>query len=335
MSSKEKFLIIAPSWIGDLIISQSLLKYLKKEYPNCQIDMIVRPELTNLVKMMPEVKNIYPLDIKHKEFGLIKRHILAKEIKKHLYSTSIILPNSFKSAIIPWLANIPIRIGYNRELRLFLLNKKYSLIKHKDSMVNRYLKLADGSYSDVIRPSLLINGDSSKLISRKYLINNSKKNIVLCPEAEYGSAKRWPINKWMQLANFYKEKDYNVYFLGKNKSLEIKYQNILKKDSIISLLGKTSLEEAAYILSIVDLVVTNDSGLMHITASVNTNLISIFGSSSPFYTPPLMKDQFGEVIYKALTCSPCFKRECPLQHLNCLNNISSEEILDKSSKYLN
>ena len=335
MSSKEKFLIIAPSWIGDLIISQSLLKYLKKEYPNCQIDMIVRPELTNLVKMMPEVKNIYPLDIKHKEFGLIKRHILAKEIKKHLYSTSIILPNSFKSAIIPWLANIPIRIGYNRELRLFLLNKKYSLIKHKDSMVNRYLKLADGSYSDVIRPSLLINGDSSKLISRKYLINNSKKNIVLCPEAEYGSAKRWPINKWMQLANFYKEKDYNVYFLGKNKSLETKYQNILKKDSIISLLGKTSLEEAAYILSIVDLVVTNDSGLMHIAASVNTNLISIFGSSSPFYTPPLMKDQFGEVIYKALTCSPCFKRECPLQHLNCLNNISSEEILDKSSKYLN
>ena len=335
MSSKEKFLIIAPSWIGDLIISQSLLKYLKKEYPNCQIDMIVRPELTNLVKMMPEVKNIYPLDIKHKEFGLIKRHILAKEIKKHLYSTSIILPNSFKSAIIPWLANIPVRIGYNRELRLFLLNKKYSLIKHKDSMVNRYLKLADGSYSNVIRPSLLINGDSSKLISRKYLINNSKKNIVLCPEAEYGSAKRWPINKWMQLANFYKEKDYNVYFLGKNKSLETKYQNILKKDSIISLLGKTSLEEAAYILSIVDLVVTNDSGLMHIAASVNTNLISIFGSSSPFYTPPLMKDQFGEVIYKALTCSPCFKRECPLQHLNCLNNISSEEILDKSSKYLN
>ena len=335
MSSKEKFLIIAPSWIGDLIISQSLLKYLKKEYPNCQIDMIVRPELTNLAKMMPEVKNIYPLDIKHKEFGLIKRHILAKEIKKHLYSTSIILPNSFKSAIIPWLANIPVRIGYNRELRLFLLNKKYSLIKHKDSMVNRYLKLADGSYSDVIRPSLLINGDSSKLISRKYLINNSKKNIVLCPEAEYGSAKRWPINKWMQLANFYKEKDYNVYFLGKNKSLEAKYQNILKKDSIISLLGKTSLEEAAYILSIVDLVVTNDSGLMHIAASVNTNLISIFGSSSPFYTPPLMKDQFGEVIYKALTCSPCFKRECPLQHLNCLNNISSEEILDKSSKYLN
>jgi heptosyltransferase II len=334
MSLKEKFLIIAPSWIGDLIISQSLLKYLKKEYPDCQIDMIVKPELTTLAKMMPELKNIYPLDIRHKELGLMKRYSLAKKIKKNLYSASIILPNSFKSAIIPWVANIPLRIGYNRELRLFLLNKTYSLVKHKDSMVNRYLKLAEGSYSDNIRPSLLINSDSSESISRKYLSNNSKKNIVLCPEAEYGPAKRWPVNKWMQLANFYKEKNYNVYFLGKNESLETEYQSVFKKDSIISLLGKTSLEEAAYILSIVDLVITNDSGLMHITASVNTNLISIFGSSSPFYTPPLMKDQFGEVIYKALTCSPCFKRECPLQHLNCLNNISSEEIFDKSIKYL-
>ena len=178
----------------------------------------------------------------------------------------------------------------------------------------------------VIRPSLLINRDLSELIGRKYLINNSKKNIVLCPEAEYGPAKRWPADKWIQLANFYKEKNYNVYFLGKNKSLETEYQSVLKKDSVISLLGKTSLEEATYLLSLVDLVITNDSGLMHITASVNTNLISIFGSSSPFYTPPLMKDQFGEVVYKALKCSPCFKRECPLQHLNCLNNISAEEI---------
>ena len=334
MNSKEKFLIIAPSWIGDLIIAQSLLKYLKEEYLNCQIDMVVRPELTELAKMMPEVKDVYPLDIRHKELGLIKRYVLAKKIKKHLYSTSIILPNSFKSAIVPWLANIPHRIGYNRELRLFLLNKKYSLIKHKDSMVNRYLKLADGSYSDRIRPSLLINRDLSELIGRKYLINNSKKNIVLCPEAEYGSAKRWPADKWIQLTNFYKEKNYNVYFLGKNKSLETEYQSILKKDSAISLLGKTSLEEAAYLLSLADLVITNDSGLMHIAASVDTNLISIFGSSSPFYTPPLMKNQFGEVIYKALTCSPCFKKECPLKHLNCLNDISAEEILDKSIKYL-
>ena len=201
-------------------------------------------------------------------------------------------------------------------------------------MVNRYLKLADGSYSDSIRPSLVINRDLADSIGRKYLINNSKKNIVLCPEAEYGSAKRWPTNKWVQLANFYKEKNYNVYLLGKNKNLDIKYNSVLKKDSVISLLGKTSLEEATYLLSLVDLVITNDSGLMHITASVNTNLISIFGSSSPFYTPPLMKDQFGEVVYKALKCSPCFKRECPLQHLNCLNHISAEEILNKSIKYL-
>ena len=114
----------------------------------------------------------------------------------------------------------------------------------------------------------------------------------------------------------------------------LKYNSVLKKDSVISLLGKTSLEEATYLLSLVDLVITNDSGLMHIAASVETNLISIFGSSSPFYTPPLIKNEFGEVIYKGLECSPCFKRECPLHHLDCLNDISSKEIFEKSIKYL-
>ena len=193
MSSREKFLVISPSWIGDLIISQSLLKHLKQKHTDCSIDIVVRPDLVELAKMMPEVDNIYPLDIKHKSLGLAKRYRLAKKIKNNFYSSAIILPNSFKSAIIPWLANIPIRTGYNRELRSILLTRKYSLIKHEDSMVNRYLKLAKSSYSESIRPSLEINMELSNIIRKKYLLDNSRKNIVLCPEAEYGIAKRWPV----------------------------------------------------------------------------------------------------------------------------------------------
>ena len=334
MSPREKFLIISPSWIGDLIISQSLLKYLKQEYIDCHIDIIVRPDLVDLAKMMPEVSNIYPLDIKHKSLGLSKRYMLANRIKINSYSSSIILPSSFKSAIIPWLINIPIRIGYKKELRSFLLTKKYSLVKHKDNMSNRYLKLADSSYTDSIRPSLTIEANILDIVRKKYQVSNSKKNIVLCPEAEYGKAKRWPTEKWIDLAKRFKERNHNVYLLGKNKSLEEEYEDILNLDSIVSLLGKTSLVEATYFLSSADLAITNDSGLMHIAASVETNLISIFGSSSPFYTPPLIKNEFGEVIYKGLECSPCFKRECPLHHLDCLNDISSKEIFEKSIKYL-
>ncbi len=334
MSSREKFLVISPSWIGDLIISQSLLKHLKQKHTDCSIDIVVRPDLVELAKMMPEVDNIYPLDIKHKSLGLAKRYRLAKKIKNNFYSSAIILPNSFKSAIIPWLANIPIRTGYNRELRSILLTRKYSLIKHEDSMVNRYLKLAKSSYSESIRPSLEINMELSNIIRKKYLLDNSRKNIVLCPEAEYGIAKRWPVSRWVQLAEHFEKNNYNVYFLGKDKNLDTEYKDILNIESIVLLLGKTSLIEATYLLSLADLAITNDSGLMHITASTNTNLISIFGSSSPFYTPPLIKDKFGEVIYKSLKCSPCFKRECPLLHLNCLNDISANEIFNKAIKYL-
>ena len=335
MSLRENFLIISPSWIGDLIISQSVLKYLKKEYINCSIDIIVRPDLIEIAKMMPEVNKIYSLDIDHNSLGLAKRYRLAKTIKKNLYTSSIILPNSFKSAIIPWLANIPIRTGYKRELRSILLTQKYSLAKHENTMVNRYLKLVNSSYSECLRPFLNIDMNTLELTRKKYIISNSRKNIFLCPEAEYGVAKRWPINKWIELAKYFEENNHNVYLLGKDKNLERQYKSILKIDSITSLLGKTSLIEATYLLSLADLAVTNDSGLMHITASLDTKLISIFGSSSPFYTPPLMKDMLGEVIYKGLKCSPCFKRECPLDHLNCLNNISVDEIFKKSLKYLN
>ena len=335
MSLRENFLIISPSWIGDLIISQSVLKYLKKEYINCSIDIIVRPDLIEIAKMMPEVNKVYSLDIDHNSLGLAKRYRLAKTIKKNLYTSSIILPNSFKSAIIPWLANIPIRIGYKRELRSILLTQKYSLAKHENTMVNRYLKLVNSSYSECLRPFLNIDMNTLELTRKKYIISNSRKNIFLCPEAEYGVAKRWPINKWIELAKYFEENNHNVYLIGKDKNLERQYKSILKIDSITSLLGKTSLTEATYLLSLADLAVTNDSGLMHITASLDTKLISIFGSSSPFYTPPLMKDMLGEVIYKGLKCSPCFKRECPLDHLNCLNNISVDEIFKKSLKYLN
>ncbi len=335
MNDEERFLIIAPSWIGDSIICQSLLISIKDKYNDCKIDVVAKPELVDILKLMPQINKIYELDIKHGVLGLSKRLKLAKILTCNQYTKSVILPNSFKSAIIPWLSNIPIRIGYNKELRFLLINKYYKFIKHKDKMVDRYLKLIDERYSEKLRPQLDINQESKEVYRKKYLLNNLKKNIFLCPEAEYGSAKRWPDKHWIELANIYEKNNYNIYFLGKDKTLIHKYKDILEKKSVVSLIGKTNIKDASYLLATADLIISNDSGLMHIAASVNSNLISIFGSSSPFYTPPLIKGKHGEVIYKGLDCSPCFKRECPLVHLNCLKDISANEIFEKSIKYLN
>ena len=337
MSINKKFLIIAPSWIGDILIAQSVFKGLKHKYHNCTIDVIVRPYLKDLIKLMPEINNIYDLNIQHKELGLIKRFKLSKKLKKQKYSSAIILTNTFKSALIPWLSGIPERVGYNKEFRSILLTRSYKLVKHKDSMVNRYLKLINSSFNNEIRPSLEKNLNQSERYKKLFMLKNSKKNIFLCPEAEFGSAKRWPQNSWISLAKNLKNQNFNIYFIGKDKITANLYKEIIDNTSIVSLIGKTSLDEVAHLLSNADLVVANDSGLMHLAASLNVSLISIYGSSSPFYTPPLMKDNNGEVLYKQVNCSPCFKKICPLSipdNLKCLKSISINEVFTKARAYL-
>ena len=192
MNDQKRFLIIAPSWIGDLLMSQSVYKSLKNKYYNCTIDVIAKPYLNDLLKLMPEVNNIYNLDTQHREFGLMKRYKIAKDLRKNYYTSAIVLTNTFKSAIIPWLARIPERIGYKKELRSFLLTKSLNFIKHDDNMVNRYLKLINSSFSENIRPSLEISTYQDHEIKKKFLLNNNAKNIFLCPEAEFGETKRWP-----------------------------------------------------------------------------------------------------------------------------------------------
>ena len=152
MMIKNNYLIILPSWIGDIVISQALLKKIQETHKNCKIDVVVKSCYKPLVELMPEIDNIYFLDVPHGRLGLSQRFELAKKLKNK-YSCSIILTNSFKSALIPWLSNIPIRIGYSREMRGFLLTTALSYKKHASSMVNRYMKLINAEYDQSVAPS--------------------------------------------------------------------------------------------------------------------------------------------------------------------------------------
>ena len=163
MMIKNKFLIILPSWIGDIVISQALLKKIREIHENCKIDVVVKSCYKPLVELMPEIDNIYFLDVPHGRLGLSQRFELAKKLKNK-YSCSIILTNSFKSALIPWLSNIPIRIGYSREMRGFLLTTALSYKKHASSMVNRYMKLINAKYDQTMAPSLHLDETTRKSI---------------------------------------------------------------------------------------------------------------------------------------------------------------------------
>ncbi|MBH44517.1 MAG: lipopolysaccharide heptosyltransferase II [Gammaproteobacteria bacterium] len=334
MVANKNILIVAPAWIGDFIISQAVYKQLKNLNESCEIDLIIKGDLIPLAKMMPEIKNIYELTIPHGVLGLKKRIKLSQKLSNHKYNECFVLQNSFKSALIPWFLKIPIRVGYSTELRFLLLNRHYKLVKHQLSMVNRYLKLLDSQYSYNLKPQITIDSDCRIKTIKKFNLDNNKKNLFFCPDAEFGPAKRWPIEKWIELIA-HLSINYPIYIVGKDPEMLKSFSSAFANHkNVHNLINRTSLQEVVNLLSCAAVVVSNDSGLMHIAASVNAKIISLFGSSSPDYTAPLIDDGDSKVIYKELSCSPCFERECPLKHLNCLNSITSENVIHEIDKIL-
>jgi heptosyltransferase-2 len=325
--SNNKVLVVAPAWIGDLIISSAFINALKKSHRDLQIDLLVNENLSDIAMLFPNVTNIIISKTTHGKLSFFYRLQLGFKLRRNNYSKSYILTNSFKSAIIPFIAGIKDRISYLGEYRYGLVNRVIKKIDRKKGMVNRYLNILNNEYTTDLQPSFNIN-DSHKKIEEKYSIN--KKYIVICPDAEYGPAKKWPVQNWVNLAcNLIT--NYQVVFVGLDTSIKNKI-NSLESTNIINLIGKTSLKDVVEVLSNAKCVVSNDSGLMHLSSAVDVPIVGIYGSSSPKYTPPLCKATKHEIIYKNLDCSPCFKRECPLGHTNCLNDITVDTVLTSIGK---
>lgn len=318
--SKQNILVIGPGWIGDLIISIALINALKEREEKVNIDILVNSNLSNIAKMIPKVRNVISSETQHGSLSLSHRIKLGLRIKTENYSECYILPNSLKSALIPLFANIPKRIGYLGEFRYGLINRTMLPVDRSRGMVNKYLNLIDTTYNAKYRPQIVLN--SSLSINNKF--NLPKNYIVLCPDAEYGPSKRWPAEKWRDLARSLSKKS-TVVIVGIDKTIRDKLEEIASK-KIINLMSKTSIEEVVQVLNSSKTVVTNDSGLMHVAAALNKKVIALYGSSSPSYTPPLIDDSKRAIIYKNLDCSPCFKRICPLGHTKCLNNISVNDV---------
>ena len=326
--SNNKVLIVAPAWIGDLIISSAFINALKKSNTDLQIDLLINENLSDIAALLPNITNIINSKTTHGKLSLFYRLQLGLELRKNNYSKSYILTNSLKSAIIPFVAGIKDRISYLGEYRYGLVNRIIKKIDRKKGMVNRYLNILHTEYTTDLQPSFDI-GDSQKKIEEKYSINT--KYVVICPDAEYGPAKKWPAHNWVNLASNLIP-NYQVVFVGLDTSIKNKINSLESTNNIINLIGKTNLKDAVEVLSNAECVVSNDSGLMHLSSAVNTPIVGIYGSSSPRYTPPLCEASRHEIIYKDLDCSPCFKRSCPLGHTNCLNYITVDTVLSSIEK---
>jgi heptosyltransferase-2 len=332
----HRILVIAPNWIGDAVMSQPLLAAIKASYPNAAIDVLATPWVAPVYRACSEVAELIEADLRHGQLQWGLRRALAAQIEKRSYASCYVLPNSLKSALIPWLANIPVRIGYQGELRRFLLTetKANSPKTQRIPMVEHYANLcapSDNSDAAIRLPKL--NPTASALEAGRSRLQaagiQTDALVVLCPGAEYGPSKRWPATHFAALAQLIlkAKPTASVVLLGSPSDRAIGDAIVSASASegrIFNWCGETSLDEAIAIIRLCNNMVSNDSGLMHIGAALQAPQVAIFGSSDPNHTPP--NSAKASIISLHLPCSPCHQRECPLGHLNCLNQISAEQV---------
>ena len=340
MSNKpRRYLIIGPSWIGDMVMAQSLFITLKQQHPDCIIDVIAPLWSLPVLKRMPEVNEGISTNVGHGEFSFFKRRKLGISLKSKQYTHAIVIPRSWKSALIPFFAGVPLRTGYRGELRFGLLNDVRFLNKGVlRQTVQRYVALGYDnnllSAPDVPFPALKVDQTNKSQLLNKLGLNLEKPVVCVMPGAEYGPAKQWPIEYYAELAESLVNNGWQVWVLGSKKDAALSQKIADQSNSdVYNLCGQTQLIDAIDLLSCASSVVSNDSGLMHVAAAVGVEVNVIYGSSTPEYTPPLTSTDKKNIFYLGLSCSPCFKRVCPLGHTNCLNDIKQEDVYKKICKY--
>lgn len=297
-----KILVIGPSWVGDMMMSQSLYRTLKAEYPSAEIDVMAPAWCRPLLARMPEVNQALAMPLGHGALGLGERRRLGRTLRANRYDRAYVLPNSFKSALVPFFADIPQRTGWRGEMRYGLLNDVRVLDKAAfPLMVQRYVALAydkgriqraDDLPQPLLWPQLQVSDEEIADTTAAFNLTDSRPIVGFCPGAEFGPAKRWPHYHYATLAQRLIENGYQIALFGSAKDHEAGEQirAALQEDArdfCLNLAGKTQLEQAVILIGACRAVVSNDSGLMHVAAALNKPLIALYGPSSPDFTPPL------------------------------------------------
>ncbi|OGS90931.1 MAG: lipopolysaccharide heptosyltransferase II [Gallionellales bacterium GWA2_60_18] len=325
----QSILIIAPSWVGDCMLMQPMLMRLVQRHPGCRIDVLAPPWTEHLLRQMPEVNEIVINPFPHGALQLGARYQLGKRLRSAHYEQAIVLPNSWKSALVPFFAGIPLRTGFVGEMRYGLLNDARKLDKQRlPLMVERFAQLAETPHGEIPRPlphpRLAVSAEQREAALHRLGLTLDKPVAAFCPGAEYGPAKRWPVASYAELAKRLEAKGYAVWLLGSPKDKEVGDAIASLAGDSVNLCGRTDLAEAIALLSCAQWVVSNDSGLMHLAAALDRPMLALFGSSSPQFTPPL--SDRARVLMADIECSPCFERQCLPGHLKCMTRLTPERV---------
>jgi len=320
----SRSLVIAPQWIGDAVMTEPLLRRLRARGERLTVGAL--PWVAPVYRAMPQVDEVIEFPFQHGGLQLRARRTIGKQIQGR-FDAAYVLPNSLKSALLPFLASIPKRVGYLGEARVGLLTHRLKNPKNKPPMVAFYSALSGEPGIEQDQPSLEIPQQQIEAaLQRHGLVREAY--LVFAPGAEFGPAKRWP--HYAALAAMLNEP---IVLLGSAKDAD--FCDAIAAPApqrVRNLAGKTDLAEAFALIAGARAVISNDSGLMHVAAALGVRQVALFGSSSPLHTPPL--SERAQVVWlkqdaaylPALDCAPCFERECPLGHFRCLNDVTPERV---------
>ncbi len=326
-SAVTSSLVIAPQWIGDAVMTEPLMRRLAARGEQLTVGAL--PWVAPVYRAMPQVAQVIEFPFQHGGLQFKARRQLARQLEGR-FDAAYVLPNSLKSALLPFMASIPRRVGYLGEARVGLLTHRVKNPKGKPPMVAFYSALSGEPGVEADRPRLsLPEGEPARIAQAQGLALHGF--YTFAPGAEFGNSKRWPAAHYAQLAA---QLDAPVVLLGSGKDAPV-CEEIAQAapGRCLNLAGKTSLMEAFALIAGARAMVSNDSGLMHVAAAFGLQQVALFGSSSPLHTPPLndrarvlwLKDD--PAYQPPLDCAPCFERECPLGHHRCLNDIPAQRVL--------
>ena len=294
-----KILIVAPSWVGDSVMAQSLYKIIKGSNSENKIDVLAPQWSLGILNRMDEVENLICSPFGHGEVRIKDRIKFGRSLREKSYTQAIILTNSLKSSFIPFFSNIPRRTGWLGEMRFGFINDIRRVNKDRNKLMIEKFACLSGDALDkqdykIPLPSLRVDSLNLLKLSENFGFDEHNKTLTICPGAEFGPSKRWPANYFAEVIRDYLSKNWQVFILGSKNDIVISKiieDQVPKNDRelLFNLTGLTKIEEAIDLLSVSDLVLTNDSGLMHIAAAVDVKLLALYGPTSPKFTPPLSK----------------------------------------------
>ncbi len=334
----KSILVRMPNWVGDLVMATPLLTDLREAFPQASITAMCRTPLCELLEEDAAIDELFCFTKPVNDFSRRQERDIIGKIRSGKYDIGILTTNSFSSAWWFWQGSVKRRIGYAGHFRRWLLNKPLALSKEKEHQVNRYKQLLAplGITQSKTAPRLYVTEkevDVSKelLYQRGYV--RGAKLIGVNPGASYGSAKCWPLERFRSLAKALLEKtDAYVVFFGDANQTQLVKQIVQGLPArVMDLSGITSLRELACIIKDCNVLVTNDSGPMHIAAAFRTPLVALFGSTDDAVTGPYASS--GVVINKRVHCAPCFNRVCPID-FRCMEQIGVAEVLEQVLQYV-